>query len=178
MRPTTAGDARAGALTVALGILGVIALIAFVAIKGRARQPMLPLALFGSTQFTGANLTTLAVYAGLGGALFLVVLQLQLTLHYSATQAGLSLLLMTLLMFAFSSRVGALAQRIGPRVPMTAGPIVAAVGLVLFGRVQPGSPYLTTVLWMKRRPALRRSGGHPISFLGRERAPKLREPLA
>jgi EmrB/QacA subfamily drug resistance transporter len=137
---------RGSPLAIVLGLLGAIALVAFVAVERSARQPMLPLTLFSSLQFTGANLTTFAVYAGLGGALFLVVLQLQLALHYSAIEAGASLLPVTLLMFAFSSRVGALAQRIGPRIPMTSGPIIAAVGLALLARVQPGSRYLTTVL--------------------------------
>lgn len=135
-----------GALAVMLGLLGVVALVAFAVIESKVRDPMLPLSLFRSKQFNGANLTTFAVYAGLGGALFFVVLQLQLTLGYSAIQAGASLLPVTVLMLAFSSRVGALAQRIGPRIPMTVGPIIAAVGLALLGRVQPGSHYLTTVL--------------------------------
>jgi len=135
-----------GALDVTIGIIGVVALAIFIVIERTVQEPMLPLALFRSSQFTGANLTTFAVYAGLGGALFLVVLQLQLALGQSAIEAGMALLPVTLLMFAFSSRAGALAQRIGPRIPMTVGPLVAAAGLALFGRVQPGSPYLPTVL--------------------------------
>jgi EmrB/QacA subfamily drug resistance transporter len=135
-----------GVLAVMLGLAGVFALVAFVAIESRALDPMLPVSLFKSRQFNGANLTTFAVYAGLGGALFFVVLQLQLTLGYSAIQAGASLLPVTLLMLAFSSRVGVLAQRIGPRIPMTVGPIVAAIGLALLAQVQPGSRYLATVL--------------------------------
>jgi hypothetical protein len=107
---------------------------------------MLPLALFRSLQFVGANLTTLVVYAGLGGAIFLLILQLQLSLHYSAINAGMSLLPFTALMFAFSSRVGQLAQRIGPRIPMTVGPLVAGAGLALLGRVEPGATYVGTVL--------------------------------
>lgn len=135
-----------GALPFALGLIGALSLVAFLVIEKRAKEPMLPLELFRSHQFTGANLTTFAVYGGLGGAIFLLVLELQLALRYSAIAAGLSLLPVTLLMFTFSSRVGALAQRIGPRIPMTVGPIVGAAGLALLSRVQPGIGYWTTVL--------------------------------
>ena len=99
---------------------------------------MLPLRLFRNRQFSGANATTLAVYGALGGALFMVVLELQIALNYSALEAGASLVPMTLLMFLLSPRAGALAQRIGARLPMTIGPMVIAVGLLLFTRIAPG----------------------------------------
>ena len=85
---------------------------------------MLPLSLFRNRQFAGANGTTLAVYAALGGAFFLLVLELQLVLGYSALEAGSALLPVTLLMLALSARAGALAQRIGPTLPMTFGPLI------------------------------------------------------
>jgi MFS family permease len=107
---------------------------------------MLPPSLFSSRQFTGANLVTFAVYAGLGGAFFLVVVNLQIALGYSALEAGIALLPVTVLMLLLSSRAGALAQRIGPRLPMTAGPIVVAAGLVLLSGVSPGDTYVTGVL--------------------------------
>lgn len=132
--------------TVVLGVLGVAALGAFVAVERRRREPMLPLELFRSMQFTGANLTTLAVYAGLGGALFLLVIRLQEAMGYSALEAGASLVPFTILMLLLSSRAGGLAQRIGPRLPMTVGPLVAAGGLVLVGRIDPGVSYWTSVL--------------------------------
>ena len=127
-------------------VAGVVALAAFLVHESRTTAPMLPLGLFRSRQFSGANATTLAVYAALGGATFLFVLQLQVSLGYSALEAGASLLPVTLLMLALSSRAGALAQRIGPRLPMTLGPVVVAAGLLLFARVDAGTTYLATVL--------------------------------
>ncbi|CAN5667940.1 MFS transporter [soil metagenome] len=139
-----AGDMTATTWTMA--VLGVIGLVAFVTIEARGAHPMLPLEVFRSRQFTGANLTTLAVYTGLGGATFLLVLQLQVVLGYSALEAGASLLPVTLLMLVLSARAGNLAQHIGPRLPMTAGPLVVAAGLMLFARVEAGSTYLASVL--------------------------------
>ena len=74
--------------TVTAAVVGAAALVAFPVIENRARSPVLPLKLFRSRQFTGANLTTLAVYTAVGGALFLLVLQLQQSLGYSALVAG------------------------------------------------------------------------------------------
>jgi EmrB/QacA subfamily drug resistance transporter len=130
---------------VAAGV-GLAALVAFVVIERRSRRPMLPLGMFRSRQFTGANLTTVAVYAALGGTLFLLVLELQLVLGYSALEAGASLLPVTLLMLLLSARMGALAQRMGPRIPMTVGPVIVGAGLVLLARVGAGDGYLTVVL--------------------------------
>jgi fucose permease len=107
---------------------------------------MLPLRLFKNREFSGTNATTLAVYGALGGALFMVVLELQLAMGYSALEAGASLVPMTLLMFVLSPRAGALAQRIGARLPMTLGPMIIAAGLLLFTRIGPGARYVTTVL--------------------------------
>ncbi len=127
-------------------VVGVLGLIAFPLVERRASAPLIPLSLFGSAQFTGANLVTLAVYTGLGGALFLLALQLQVSLGYSALAAGLSFLPFTVIMLLLSGRIGALAQRIGPRLPMTVGPIMAGVGLVLLVRVVPGASYALGVL--------------------------------
>ncbi len=127
-------------------VVGVLGLIAFPLIERRASAPLIPLSLFGSAQFTGANVVTLAVYTGLGGALFLLALQLQVSLGYSALAAGLSFLPFTVIMLLLSGRIGALAQRIGPRLPMTVGPITAGVGLVLLVRVVPGASYALGVL--------------------------------
>jgi Major Facilitator Superfamily len=106
----------------------------------------LPLGLFRSAQFSGANGTTLAVYAALGAAFFMIVLELQLALHYSALESGAALLPVTALMLLLSSRAGALAQRIGPRLPMTVGPVLVGIGMLLFTRVQPGAHYVSAVL--------------------------------
>ena len=84
---------------------------------------MVPLAIFGSRQFSGANLVTLFVYAALGATTFLLVVHLQEDLGYSALEAGAALLPITALMLVFSARSAGLAQRIGPRLPMTLGPL-------------------------------------------------------
>jgi EmrB/QacA subfamily drug resistance transporter len=126
--------------------VGVAALVVFVLFERTHSSPMLPLEIFRSRQFTGANLTTFALYAALGATFFLLVLQLQLSMHYSALAAGTALMPVTVLMLLFSARAGALAQRIGPRAPMTAGPLVAAGGLFLLARVRPGTSYAGRVL--------------------------------
>jgi EmrB/QacA subfamily drug resistance transporter len=140
-----AAISHTGAVAVAAACLAVIALAAFVWLERAGASPMLPLSLFRSRQFSGTNLTTLAVYAGLGGALFLVVLRLQVSLGYSALAAGAALLPFTAIMFAFSMAAGRLAQRVGARLPMTVGPLVAGAGLFLLGRVGTGSGYLADV---------------------------------
>lgn len=132
--------------TVSAAVVGAAALIAFPLIEHRVRSPFLPLGLFPSRQFTGANLTTLAVYTAVGGALFLLVLQLQQSLHYTALMGGLATLPMTVIMLIGSPWVGALAQRNGPRVPMTLGPLIAAVGVSLMARIVPGTTYFGAVL--------------------------------
>ncbi|MGW7673653.1 MFS transporter [Streptomyces sp. NPDC054775] len=97
-------------------------LIAFVVIKSQHPAPLLPLSMFRSAQFTGANLVTFAVYGALSGGLFLLTLILQLTLGYSATAAGLATLPVTVEILTLSGWVGGLTQRIGLRLPMTLGP--------------------------------------------------------
>jgi len=131
---------------VAAAAAGLAALVAFVVVERRHPRPMLPLTIFRSRQFTGANLTTLAIYAALGGTIFLLVLELQLVLGYSALEAGASLLPVTMVMLLLSSRMGQLAQRVGPRGPMSVGPLIVAAGLGLLARVGPGSTYVTDVL--------------------------------
>jgi MFS family permease len=131
---------------VTAAIVGTAALLAFPLIEHSVPAPLLPLKLFRSRQFTGANLTTLAVYTAIGGALFLLVVQLQQSLHYSALAAGLATLPITVITMVGSPWVGALAQRTGPRIPMTVGPLIAAVGLALMARIVPGATYLGAVL--------------------------------
>ncbi|GAA4739314.1 MFS transporter [Modestobacter marinus] len=126
--------------------VGVLAGAAFVVRERRAAQPMLPLGVFADRQFTGANLSTLAVYGALGGVMFFLVLQLQTVLGYGATAAGAALLPTILVITLLSARAGALAQRIGPRLPMTVGPLVAAGGLLWLTRVGPGSSWWVDVL--------------------------------
>lgn len=137
---------HAGSRSVAAAVIGGSALAAFVAVERAKERPMLPLRLFRSRQFTGANLTTFAVYAGLSGALFLVVMQLQVSLAYSALEAGASLVPFTVIMLFLSPRAGALAQRTGPGLPMTVGPLLAAAGLMLLSGIGPGDGYAGGVL--------------------------------
>jgi EmrB/QacA subfamily drug resistance transporter len=131
---------------VATGLAGGAALIALLLVERHARVPMLPLSLFRDRQFSGANATTLLVYAALGCAFLLVVLQLQEVAGYSAVTAGASLLPITVLMLLLSSPAGALAQRTGPRLPMTLGPLVVAGGLLLLGRIGARADWLRDVL--------------------------------
>ena len=126
--------------------VGAIALAAFVRTELRHRAAMLPFDIFRSRQFSGANATTLLVYFALGGAMFFLVIELQRELGYSALEAGAALIPVTMLLLLLSSRAGALATRIGPRVPMTFGPLVAAGGLALMAPVGPGTGYVTGVL--------------------------------
>ena len=131
--------------TIAL-VTGLVALVGFLVVESRRPHPLLPLSLFRSRQFSGANLVTLSVYAGLGLTSFLVTVQLQTGLGYSALEAGAALLPITVLVALFSARSGALAQRIGPRLPMTLGSLVVACGLLLYTRIEPGRSYATSVL--------------------------------
>jgi predicted MFS family arabinose efflux permease len=125
---------------------GAILLGLFVLVEAREPQPMLPLGVFRSRQFSAANAVTFVVYAALGGLLFLVPVVLQVVHGYSPVEAGVSLLPVTFIMLALSSRSGALAARIGPRLQMSAGPLVLAVSLALFTRVGGSGDYLTAVL--------------------------------
>jgi MFS family permease len=106
----------------------------------------MPLSLFRSAQFSGANVATFAVYGAMGGALFLLPIQLIQVSGYTALEAGISLLPVTFIMLALSARSGALAARIGPRLQMTVGPLIVAAGLALFVLIGPSGNYLTEVL--------------------------------
>ncbi len=132
--------------TVAAGVAGTVALVVFIGVEARARHPLLPLDLFRVSLFNAANAMTFVVYGALGAALFLLPIQLQQVAGYSPIEAGSSLIPMTLVMLLLSSRAGHLAQRIGPRIPMSVGPIVAGCGLALLTRVGPGANYVTEVL--------------------------------
>lgn len=131
------------------GIGGAILLGAFVVtedrVARRGAQPLLPLAVFRSRQFTGANVITVLVYAALNALLFLLMPQLQSNLGYSALAAGAALLPANIFMLALSPAAGRLSARIGPRLPMAGGALVTAAGMVLFTRVAPGASYLATV---------------------------------
>jgi EmrB/QacA subfamily drug resistance transporter len=141
-----AGDRGLSAAVVAAAVAGVVALAVFVLIERRSSHPMLPLDIFVSRQFTWANVVTFAMYGGMGAVFFLLVVQLQTVLGYTPLQAGIASLPVTLLLFVLSPRSGALAQRIGARLPMTVGPVVAGTGIALLSRVQDGVDYLTGIL--------------------------------
>jgi EmrB/QacA subfamily drug resistance transporter len=130
----------------AAGAVGVAALVAFVLWERRSRHPMLPLDIFASRQFTAANLVTFVVYGALGGSLFLMPIQLQRVVGFSPLAAGLALIPITLVLLLLSARAGRLSARIGPRLPMTLGPLLVAAGFVLYTRIGPGASYLADVL--------------------------------
>lgn len=125
---------------------GLLVFAAFLLWEWRSPAPMLPLRLFKIRNFTVGNVTTLSVYGGLGVATFFIVVFLQQVPGYTPIAAGLSLLPITVIMFAFSRRFGALADRLGPHLFMGGGPIVAGVGLLLLLRIDARADYLSTVL--------------------------------
>jgi len=127
-----------------VGGLGL--LVAFVYLESKVKQPMLPLSLFKRHNFSVGNVATAAVYAGLSLSTFTIIITLQQVGGYSALKAGLSLLPVTFIMFFFSSKSGALAGKYGPRLFMTAGPIVAALGFLLMLRVQEHVNYVGELL--------------------------------
>lgn len=139
----SAGVGATGLLTAAVG---VAALVAFVLVERRSAHPLVPPALFANRVFSAANLSTLLIYGSLGVVFLLLVLQLQTVAGFSPIASGTVLLPLTVIMLLFSARVGALAARIGPRPLMTAGPLVAAGGLLLLLRVGPGASWLLDVL--------------------------------
>ena len=127
-------------------VIGIVSFAGFIWWESRARAPMLPLELFRSRNFAVVNAATLCVYSGLLGAFFFITLFLQQVAGYTPFQAGLATTPITIMMFLLSSRFGALASRIGPRLVMGTGPLIGAVGLLLLTRVDSDSAYLTTVL--------------------------------
>jgi EmrB/QacA subfamily drug resistance transporter len=125
---------------------GLACLALFLAFEARARHPMLDLGLFRIRNFAVANLTTLAAYAGLIGGLFFVGLYLQQVVGYTPLEAGLATTPISVLLFVLSPRFGRLASGTGPRLPMTAGPIVGGLGLILMLRVGVDARYAVDVL--------------------------------
>lgn len=122
-------------------VLGLVAGVAFVVAERRSPHPMLPLSLFGSRQFSAANAMTLLTYAALGGVLFFLVLQLQTVAGYGALRAGLATLPITVAMVLLAGRGGALAARIGPRLPMAVGPLLCGAGTFLLASVDADVDY-------------------------------------
>lgn len=136
---------------IAAGTVGAVAAAVFGYVErrrsgGRGPRPMLPLETFRSRQFTAVNAITLVVYGGMSVMFFLLVLHLQVVAEFSPLAAGTALLPVTAIMLVISARAGALAQRIGPRIPMTVGLVVAAGGMLLVMRIGPGASYVLDVL--------------------------------
>jgi predicted MFS family arabinose efflux permease len=127
-------------------ILAAVSGPAFLVVEYRRKRPMLPLGLFRSRQFSGANAVTFAVYGALGGALFLLPVELQVVAHYSPLQSGLALLPLTVVMLVFSARSGQLSARIGPRLQMSVGPVLVGAGLALLALATTPGSYVTQVL--------------------------------
>jgi EmrB/QacA subfamily drug resistance transporter len=121
--------------------MGVVSLVLLVVVEHRASNPMMPLHLFRSRTFALTNILTLLLYGALGIVLFLLPLDLIQVQHYSATQTGAALVPFAVIMFALSRWAGGLVARVGPRVPLTVGPAIAAVGIVLFARGAIGDSY-------------------------------------
>jgi EmrB/QacA subfamily drug resistance transporter len=138
-----------GALTgqvAALGAVGVLALGGFVLAEARSDHPALPLRLFRWRPFAAVNLATLLIYAALTGIFFFLPVTLQVVTGWSPLAAGVAALPATLLMLLLSARGGALGARIGPRIPMTVGPLLAGAGALLLAGIGPGTSYVTGVL--------------------------------
>jgi EmrB/QacA subfamily drug resistance transporter len=134
----------AGAPVVAAIVIGVVSLALLLGVERRSENPMLPLTLFRSRAFTLANLLTLLLYAALGVVMFVLPLNLIQVQRYTATAAGAALLPFIILMFVLSRWSGGLVATIGSRIPLSVGPVVAALGLGLFARPGIGGSYWTT----------------------------------
>ncbi len=141
-----AGQGWGSPVTVGALVAGAGLLVAFCLVELGRKSPLLPLGIFRSAQFSGANAVTFVVYGGLGGALFLLPIQLQQVLGFTPLEAGIALLPITVIMLALSSRSGALAARIGPRLQMSVGPLLVGAGLALLARVGVTDRYMPGVL--------------------------------
>ena len=123
---------------------GVLALIAFIAVERRSRNPIVPLTLFRSRTFTGANILTLLLYAALSGSMFLLPFNLIQVQGYTPLGAGAAFLPFVVTMSLLSRWTGSIADRIGPRIPLIIGPLLAAAGFALLALPGVGGSYWTT----------------------------------
>jgi EmrB/QacA subfamily drug resistance transporter len=126
-------------------VFGLISFVLFIVAESKFKDPMLSLHLFKSSNFTGANISTFAMYGALGGFFFALVIYLQTTLGYSSLKAGLSLLPVTALMMLLSGRMGGYASKYGPRAFMTVGPLLMGVGIATLIPLHHGQSYLLNI---------------------------------
>jgi EmrB/QacA subfamily drug resistance transporter len=130
----------------AVGVFGAAALGGFVWRTSRSPYPLVPPSLFRRRQFAVANVATVLLYSAIGVTFFLVAYQLQVGAGWSALRAGTALIIPTLLMLMFSARSGQVAQRFGPRLQLSVGPILTGAGLLLLTRIGPDSSWISNVL--------------------------------
>lgn len=126
--------------------IGAIAAVVFYLVEKDSKDPMVDLSLFKSRNFLGSNIMTFAMYGALSGFMFTLIIYLQTHLHYTSLEAGLSMLPVGIIMFLFARRVGILSARYGPRLFMTFGPIIAALGMASLIFLKPGEHYIWHVL--------------------------------
>jgi EmrB/QacA subfamily drug resistance transporter len=144
---TSAGSSGWDAKAMIISVVGVLLLVAFVIVERDEKQPLVPLGLFANRAFSGANVMTFMTYGALGAVLFVLTLHLQISAGYGALAAGTATLPITIFMLLLSARSGRLAARIGPRLQMTAGPLICAAGLLLMLRIDAQHhDYVTDVL--------------------------------
>ena len=149
-------------------LAGVVGLVAFVVVESRSPSPMLPLEVFRSRLFTATNVVTFAVYAALSGVFFVLVVALQVVAGFSPIASGAALLPVTIIMLFLAARGGALGQRIGPRIPMTVGPLVSALGVLSLARIGPDE-----IVW---RSVDRVVGGEPLPDTIPVKLARVRDP--